>query len=113
MGTASSWMICPTCPICAFCEYRTGDPFRRRQRVLRRDERDSSLTNNPRRGLNDTFTDVFWAPTLSRPTRAARRRDFPQGERYMGSLPIEHWLIIIVVVVAIAFTIYRALRGKG
>jgi hypothetical protein len=28
----------------------------------------------------------------------------------MGSLPIEHWLIIIVVVVAIAFTIYRSLR---
>jgi hypothetical protein len=28
----------------------------------------------------------------------------------MGSLPIEHWLIIIVVVVAIGFTIYRALR---
>jgi hypothetical protein len=28
----------------------------------------------------------------------------------MGSLPIEHWLIIIVVVVAIAFTIYRSIR---
>jgi hypothetical protein len=28
----------------------------------------------------------------------------------MGSLPIEHWLIIIVVVVAIAVTIYRSLR---
>jgi hypothetical protein len=27
----------------------------------------------------------------------------------MGSLPIEHWLIIIVVVVAIAVTIYRTL----
>jgi hypothetical protein len=28
----------------------------------------------------------------------------------MGSLPIEHWIIIIVVVVAIAVTIYRSLR---
>jgi hypothetical protein len=28
----------------------------------------------------------------------------------MGSPPIEHWLTIIVVVVAIAFTIYRSLR---
>ena len=57
-----------------------------------------------------TLSLTFLGPDLVKANASRAASGFPpKGERYMGSLPIEHWLIIIVVVVAIGFTIYRAL----
>jgi hypothetical protein len=54
------------------CEYRTSDPFDADNALLRRYERDSSLTSNPRCGLerknprkvNMTLSLTFLAPDL-------------------------------------------------